>query len=524
MMVPIRAKGIREQSLVGLMLSLTILVSLNGCGGGGSGGAGGGLSTQITSSVAISPRPLAIEKEGTIQFTAVWKDGSGNLIPGESVSWSVEGTVYGTFGANGLYNAPLSIPANNKVTIHATSITDPAKSDTLSFYLLTKPLLTFANSVDLSGILPYQGGSSKFKIAAFNTNLYVAWITSDQQTGTHLWYSKGDNQGNFSTAYDILPDITGYLGSNPNYTFRNLVIVSNGDPGVYIAWEDNSDGYYQVEMIKGPNSNSNGCTHPFPCFSPFVSAPGQIASLRVDPKIGSDQLFPSMAVDPAGKVEFAWTEVYSTTSQLITYKELNPDGSVSRNATEVFPSQTPTVQSQPQIGTDSAGNISISWIEYYPQFPTIKYTRMMANDSKFEPAIQVESDLLAYNDNLSMAVDAQGYPYIAWSNSYSSINTTGIYYSTTTDFKTFFNPVQISSTGSHPTIKVDFLLNLYFTWEDGANFYFEKMNSASGLATTPVRTFSGMNPEMDIDYGGRVYLLFTNTDGSNFSNNYLTAD
>jgi hypothetical protein len=520
------------------------LMFLEACSGGGGGGLdGGGSFPQIT--VTISPRPLAVQKwtPNTPSFTSFTaKDSSNQLIPLSSITWSVDGTaINGSVDPNGLYTAPASVPPQNPVTVRAALVSDPSKNDAVSFYVLTGTTLGFSSSYDITSTINPQGTPPSFHIAVFNQNTYVTWATTFVTGGTHLWYSKGDLNGNFSAPHDLLGDIGDINSVTNGHNFENPVIAidnmvdSSGDPGVYIAWDDNRSSNYQIYMVKGPNGKS--CSGSLPCFEVLPAPNG-----RIDPSPSFDQRFPSVTFSPMGKLEFAWMQVYpsplSGHSNLITYKELNADGSVAKPSSQVSPSQTQTSQITPQIAVDHSGNVSVSWLDFNSGTPppNILYSRLRAGQPVFDSWIPVETDTLAPLNTFSMALDYNGQPHLAWSKTFVLNATTGIYYSTSdSTLANFISPVKLTidgSNGYNPTIKVDLLNYLYLSWDDGMSTFFQKTGAspAPESLANPQWQILGVNPVlnvspvMNIDDGGRVYLLYSTTVGSNPSTYYIRGD
>jgi uncharacterized protein (DUF1800 family) len=91
------------------------------------------------------------------------------------VTWSVNGTTggspsVGTINSNGIYTAPYTTPANNTVTITATSLANPAKSGSAT--------VTLANPVPaIMSITPGQLGQGPFQITIYGTG-FVATSTA----------------------------------------------------------------------------------------------------------------------------------------------------------------------------------------------------------------------------------------------------------------------------------------------------------------------------------------------------------
>ena len=87
--------------------------------------------------VAIYPSPSTLTPGASQQFTIY------NTTGGSSVTWSVNGVAggnvtYGTITTGGLYKAPATVPAQNMVTIKATS--SPTGISGSSAMTLTQPV------------------------------------------------------------------------------------------------------------------------------------------------------------------------------------------------------------------------------------------------------------------------------------------------------------------------------------------------------------------------------------------------
>lgn len=126
-----------------LVIILSALVFLFGCGGGGS-------STKTPPVVSVSLTPstqTTIDQGQTLNYTATVTNDS----KAAGVTWSMSGTTCtgaacGTFTNSttsaAVYNAPASVSAKMTVTIVATSVTDPTKSTSLTVVVTPAPSIT----------------------------------------------------------------------------------------------------------------------------------------------------------------------------------------------------------------------------------------------------------------------------------------------------------------------------------------------------------------------------------------------
>jgi Big-like domain-containing protein len=89
--------------------------------------------------VTVSPKAVNVQAGTTKQFSATVQ-GSSNA----NVTWSVSGSgcsgnSCGTINSGGLYTAPTTIPVPPTVTITATSVADPARSDAVTVTVINDP-------------------------------------------------------------------------------------------------------------------------------------------------------------------------------------------------------------------------------------------------------------------------------------------------------------------------------------------------------------------------------------------------
>lgn len=118
-------------------------------------------SLGVESNVAVSPAAVDLYAAQTEQFTAAV------LSPGSctsAVTWSRPSGSPGTLSSGGLYAAPLSIAAEQTVTVIATSTADPTKIGTATVTLLPtpqNPTLTLAASAQP----PYVTGTTQQFVA-----------------------------------------------------------------------------------------------------------------------------------------------------------------------------------------------------------------------------------------------------------------------------------------------------------------------------------------------------------------------
>jgi hypothetical protein len=216
--------------------------------------------------VSLAPSSVTLGPGGTRQFTAT-VTGSSNT----SVTWSLSPST-GAISSTGLYTAPLSVSAQQTVTVRATSVADNTKyatasiivnpagtSTPVSFWLTTARPGTASdsdtNSVELG---------LKFSSTVAGSVTGVRFYKGTKNTGTHvghLWSGSGTllatvtftnetgsgwQQANFSSPVQITANtvyVISYLAprggyaDDQNFSWGALpttpLRVSGSAPGIY---------------------------------------------------------------------------------------------------------------------------------------------------------------------------------------------------------------------------------------------------------------------------------------------------
>lgn len=92
-------------------------------------------------SVAVSPTAANVHVTNSRQFTARLQNATNS-----AVTWSVSGRgctgiACGSVTSSGLYTAPTALPSPDSITVTATSVADPSKSDTATVSLLAAVII-----------------------------------------------------------------------------------------------------------------------------------------------------------------------------------------------------------------------------------------------------------------------------------------------------------------------------------------------------------------------------------------------
>ena len=124
----------------------------------GCGGSNAEQPTIASSEVAVSvdPPAVSLSVSQTQQFTATVTSTSN-----KNVTWDVNGVAggtatVGTISSSGLYTAPAQVPSPAQVSVNATSMADPTKSDSANV-----TISEIAGSGPFTGVLTYHNDNSR---------------------------------------------------------------------------------------------------------------------------------------------------------------------------------------------------------------------------------------------------------------------------------------------------------------------------------------------------------------------------
>ena len=212
-------------------------------------------------SVSVTPAQAQVPTGQSVSFTAS-VDASEGL--DKSVVWSVDGgAASGTISPNGVYTAPLVVPANPTVTVRATSKADPSKSATAQVTITqgTSARVIFASDFSKDTLDQYDildapdssGGPSNWIVQdgalQQTTNIYGLPDPVDglanPYTGT-MAIAKGVSAGDCVVTMEFTPDdndgiglIGRYVDEGTFYRLESEVDPGNGGPITRLeVWKD----------------------------------------------------------------------------------------------------------------------------------------------------------------------------------------------------------------------------------------------------------------------------------------------
>lgn len=207
-----------------------------------------------TITISIRPSSASVFLGTTEQFTAS-VTGTSNT----AVTWSVNGVnggnqSSGTISDSGLYSAPQTLPAQNPVTIIATSQADSSKSATASATLSPRVTITLSPAV--------------VTLATNQTQQFTATITGSTNTAVS-WSVNGASGGN---------SITGTISNSGLYVAPSAIPPGNSVSVTATSQADASQSAIAVVTFAGAGTTLSGGMLAVPPDQPLgnnqVSDPG----------------------------------------------------------------------------------------------------------------------------------------------------------------------------------------------------------------------------------------------------------
>lgn len=205
--------------------ALFFVASLLGCGGV----VGSGPPPPPPISVAVGPVAANVLLGATKNFSATVRNTTDT-----AVTWSVNGTpggyaAAGTIDANGVYTAPVNLPAPASALVQATSVADSSKNATAVVTIASDVSVSIAPlsaAVELGAVQPFAVAVN----SAGNPNRFVSWNLSGAACPSAACGSV-DSAGNY-TAPQILPtpqsvSLTATSGADPSKSAAAAITVTS---------------------------------------------------------------------------------------------------------------------------------------------------------------------------------------------------------------------------------------------------------------------------------------------------------
>jgi hypothetical protein len=201
--------------------------------------------------VGVSPGTVSLGREESQQFSAVTVDGS-------SVNWSIAPPGAGSISNDGLYTAPVSVPAPEFITVTATSTGN--SSHTGSATVTLNPPYSFSRAITINHAQVPNTDQNDFPVLISGTYSYLATVANGGKAQNANGYDiifTSDAAGNSKLDHEIdsYNSVTGAVNfwvrvSNLSHTADTTIYMWYGNSAITTSQENQtgvwSNGYAGV--------------------------------------------------------------------------------------------------------------------------------------------------------------------------------------------------------------------------------------------------------------------------------------
>ncbi len=223
-------------------------------------------------------------------------------------------------------------------------------------------------------------------------NLYVVW-QDGRNPDLDIYFARSLDGGKTWPMPHVPVNISGADQSNPEITVDSSGVV-------YVTWEDNRDGHYDIHFSK---SEDGGTT-----WTP---------SKKVNADwLSSTQLDPTIAVDTNGTIYIAWEDEIGGNYDIYFGRSKDGGSTWSDPSIKVNTDQTTMGQTNPTIGVRGEDEVYLAWQDNRWGSPDIYFASSNNSGGNWShPNKKINTDIgSAQQLNPSMAVSATGTIYVAW--------------------------------------------------------------------------------------------------------------
>ncbi len=308
--------------------------------------------------------------------------------------------------------------------------------------------------------------------------------------------------------------------SQMNSGLRYPNIISDGEGGAIVAWEDQYNIYAQKINSSGDIQwNSNGM--------PICEAMGS-------------QMYPVMCIDGLGGVFFSWNDErnYATTDYDIYAQRVNSTGDIQWDLNGLPIIRKNYDQKQVQICNDGSGNAILTWVDFGVSSPYTVYTQKIdiKGNSLWNPTGIELGNAYQSDPQPQICVDGAGGAFIAWYH-YDSNNIIRAQHIDSMGYINWYDGGIIASNSVTKDLGIcsDEFGGCIITWSRYSDEYRVYTQIISNQDSKPIsnhpddislnKTFSkSINWSLQDDFGGGQYrVLINDSEGNIIVWNYWTG-
>jgi hypothetical protein len=294
--------------------------------------------------------------------------------------------------------------------------------------------------------------------------------------------------------------------NSTGYSFSPRIAVDAGG-GINVVWVDTTPGYRAVIFRRSVN-----------CGATF-SAPNNLSNGTAP----ADSVNPEIAVDAGGNISVVWENDNITFGVFYTHSAAG--GASFSTPVNLAANTTRTTGSfNPQLATDGNGNIYVVWDDDFNSQSDI-FFRSISNQGAFSAPTNLSNS--GSSSGAQLAVDSSGNVNVVWV--YGTSKVSNILFGRSADKGvSFSSPKNISNSlgsATNPQISVDAGGNVYVVWQgtvppsasgdiffarsaDGGATFAAPLNLANSFGSTPF-------PWLTVDAAGNINVSWTDTNLGN---------
>lgn len=267
-------------------------------------------------------------------------------------------------------------------------------------------------------------GATRFPVIEVdnNDNIFLAMSVAtapaaERRPHSQIFFTKSNDYGE---TWDNLP-LTRNLTNSPGEAFGpSVAITKQGTKRIYITYHDNSTGTTQAYLIRSKKKTkfrkpANITPHEGGAFSPrlAVDSNENIFVTWTDGEVGSRVAFvrstdqgvtfteplyisgsslqafdPAIVVDPGDGINLVWEDFISGTGTIL-FARSTDGGATFSEPSQV--SEGANRASEARIATDSAGRLSVAWVQSVGDTTQAFYSRSTDDGATFSEPVNVSN-------------------------------------------------------------------------------------------------------------------------------------
>ncbi len=296
-----------------------------------------------------------------------------------------------------------------------------------------------------------------------NGNIYIVW--EDNRNGNYDIYLSSSADGGSSFSTDVLIDNDGANQQRP-------AVVTYGTSNVYVVWQDFRNGNWDIYFARSSNGGASFGT------PVLVSDAGG----------SSEQSYPDIAVAGNDNIYVVWQDFRNGNWDIYSAVSTDDGNSFDQNV-RVNSNPSPVIdQESPSVAVNDNDDIFVVWQDDRNGDDDIFLARSTNDGDSYQTEIEVSNDdTNRHQRSPTIAIDDSNDIYVVYDD-YRSGNSWDIYISTSINNGNSFDAhARVNDASSNdlrmPSITVDAADNLHIAWyNDWDNYIYYTKSTDAGVS------------------------------------------